>query len=220
MSINVILVEDEKPTRDYFAKVVDCHPQLRLLATAGDCATAIEALQNAQPQVLVCDLGLPDGPGIDVIHFAKSSYPDIEILVVSMMGDEAHVVEALEAGASGYLLKNKAFDDLAEAILCLMRGEAALSPEVARFLLKRFTKSATVKRHLPTQDISLTIRESEVLILISKGYSYDEIASAFTVSINTVRTHIRNIYHKLSVNSRSEAVFEASQLGLIKHIKY
>jgi len=136
--ISVILVEDEKPTRDYFAKVIDAHAGLSLLAKAGDCATAIEALQKDQPQVLVCDLGLPDGQGIDVIHFAKARYPNIEILVVTMMGDEAHVVEALEAGASGYLLKKQAFDDLAESILCLKRGEAALSPEIARFLLKRF----------------------------------------------------------------------------------
>ncbi|OIP98673.1 MAG: hypothetical protein AUK35_10615 [Zetaproteobacteria bacterium CG2_30_46_52] len=213
--ISVILVEDEKPTRDYFAKVIDAHAGLSLLAKAGDCATAIEALQKDQPQVLVCDLGLPDGQGIDVIHFAKARYPNIEILVVTMMGDEAHVVEALEAGASGYLLKKQAFDDLAESILCLKRGEAALSPEIARFLLKRFNANLPIKENKACKENPLTDRESEVLILISKGYSYDEIASAFGISTNTVRTHIRNIYRKLSVCSRSEAVFEASQLGLI-----
>jgi len=124
-------------------------------------------------------------------------------------------VEALEAGASGYLLKKQAFDDLAESILCLKRGEAALSPEIARFLLKRFNANLPIKENKACKENPLTDRESEVLILISKGYSYDEIASAFGISTNTVRTHIRNIYRKLSVCSRSEAVFEASQLGLI-----
>jgi len=214
---NTMLLEDEKPTRDFLSACISIHEDLKLTATASTCAEALEALQQHQPDVLVTDLGLPDGNGVDVIRKAKKMYPGIEILVVSMFGDEENVVSALEAGASGYLLKKQAFDDLGDAILCLMRGESAISPEVARYLLKRFKKESSDKDNVTrTEQFSpLTPREKEVLGLIAKGYSYDEIAKAFTLSTNTVRAHIRNIYRKLSVRSRSEAVFEAANLGII-----
>jgi DNA-binding NarL/FixJ family response regulator len=154
---------------------------------------------------------LPDGNGVKVIREARRLYPNIEVLVVTMYGDEAHVVEALEAGASGYLLKRQAFEELGDAIISVLRGESAISPEVARFLLKRFNTTAQSE----TPENPLSQRESEVLKWIAKGYSYDEIADILEVSANTIRTHIRSIYRKLEVSSRSEAVFEASSLGFL-----
>ena len=213
---HVLILEDEKPARDHFSSAIAEHDSLTLAHAVDNCADAITYLQTNKPDVLVSDLGLPDGNGVKVIQQAKHLYPDIEILVVTMFGDEEHVVEALEAGASGYLLKKQAFFELAEAILCLIRGESAISPEVARFLLRRFKKedTETSNPEVPAEN-PLTSRESEVLSFIAKGFSYDEIADHFSLSTNTVRAHIRNIYRKLEVCSRSEAVFEANHMGIL-----
>jgi len=209
---SALLLEDEKPARDHLSAAISMHPKLQLVEAVGTCQEAINALGKHQPNILVSDLGLPDGNGVKVIREARRLYPNIEVLVVTMFGDEAHVVEALEAGASGYLLKREAFQSIAEAILTLMKGESAISPEVARLLIKRF------KTVNPIEDAAnnpLTERENEVLRWIAKGYSYDEIANILEVSANTVRSHIRSIYKKLEVSSRSEAVFEATNLGIL-----
>jgi DNA-binding NarL/FixJ family response regulator len=216
----VLLLEDEKPTRDHLASVIHACPGLTLYGEAGSCDEARSALKGGAPDVLLADLGLPDGSGIDIIREARELYPEMEVMVLTVFEDEENVVAALEAGATGYLLKEQAFDELGDTILALMRGESAISPKVARFLLKRFTAPAPgVRGQKADQQTSdedeLTRREGEVLGLIAKGYSYNEIAELLKLSPNTIRAHIRNIYRKLAVKSRSEAVFEAAQLGLI-----
>lgn len=210
---HALLLEDEKPTRHLLGKAIKAHPELRLFAAVGSCAEALAALKEHQPDILISDLGLPDGHGIQVIEQAKQLYPSIEILVVTMFDDEESVISALEAGASSYLLKKQAFEELGDAVMSTLRGESAISPEIARHLIKRFNKEN--KKHAPKVKNPLTSRENEVLSLIAKGYSYDEIAASFSLSTNTIRAHIRNIYRKLAVTSRSEAVFEAAHLGFI-----
>ncbi|MDT8376890.1 MAG: response regulator transcription factor [Mariprofundaceae bacterium] len=220
---SVLLLEDEKPTRDYLASVIDACPGLTLYGGADCCCSAREQLRDNAPDVLVADLGLPDGSGINIIREARELHPEMEVLVLTVCEDEASVVAALEAGATGYLLKEQAFDELGDTILALMRGESAISPKVARFLLKRFTAPAqsqpdTGGRKSHRQAVAadgLTRREGEVLKLIARGYSYNEIAESLQLSTNTIRVYIRNIYRKLAVKSRSEAVFEAAHLGLI-----
>ena len=219
----VLLLEDEKPTRDYLASVIHGCPNLTLFGEAGSCEEARSALKGGAPDVLVADLGLPDGSGVHIIREARELYPDMEAMVLTVFEDEESVVTALEAGATGYLLKDQAFDELGNTILALMHGESAISSRVARYLLKRFNsfvptqsdskRREALKKSLPADE--LTKREGEVLNLISKGYSYSEIAETLKLSTNTIRAHIRNIYRKLAVKSRSEAVFEAAHLGLI-----
>ncbi len=209
----VLLLEDEKPSRHLLGKAIKIHPELRLAAAVGSCEEALIALKEHQPDILISDLGLPDGHGVKVIAQAKQLYPEIEILVVTMFDDEESVVSALEAGASSYLLKKQAFEELGDAVMSTLRGESAISPEIARHLIKRFKKHD--EQHASQVKNPLTSRENEVLRFIAKGYSYDEIAETFSLSTNTVRAHIRNIYRKLAVSSRSEAVFEATHLGFI-----
>lgn len=218
---SVLLLEDEKPTREHLVAVIDRHPQLSLFGEASSCAEAQQLMEADAPDVLLADLGLPDGSGTDIIRTAKEKHPAMEAMVLTVFEDESSVVAALEAGATGYLLKEQAFDQLGDSILSLMRGESAISPKVARYLLKRFMPSTEEKQQSLVQpdqdgDIHLTDRECEVLSLIARGYSYDEIGSSLKLSTNTIRAHIRNIYRKLAVRSRSEAVFEATQLGLIQ----
>jgi len=209
---SALLLEDEKPARDHLSAAITMHPKLKLVKAVATCQEAIDALGIHQPDILVADLGLPDGNGVKVIREARRLYPNIEVLVVTMFGDEAHIVEALEAGASGYLLKREAFNSLANAIISVMKGQAAISPEVARLLIKRFNGN----QEKGTFANPLSERENEVLRWIAKGYSYDEIANILEVSANTIRSHIRSIYKKLEVSSRSEAVFEATHLGILK----
>jgi len=218
---SVLLLEDEKPTREHLVALIERHPHLTLFGEASCCADADRLLQEGAPDVLLADIGLPDGSGVDIIRESKERYPDMEAMVLTVFGDEESVVAALEAGATGYLLKEQALDHLGDSIITLMRGESAISPKVARFLLKRFSPAAAEAAEKNGDDkrgdfdASLTDRECEVLALIAKGYSYDEIGTSLDLSTNTIRAHIRNIYRKLAVKSRSEAVFEAAQLGLI-----
>lgn len=221
MVYSVLLLEDEAPTRDYLVRLIEKHPKLELFDAVGDCAAARSALRRGKPDVLVADLGLPDGNGVDIIREARHRYPDLEAMVLTVFGDEASAMGALEAGATGYLLKEQALKGLADAILALKGGESAISPKVARYLLKRLNSNvgAAESTEVDFQDAleksGLTDREHEILCMISRGCSYSEIADSLHLSTHTVRAHTRNIFRKLAVHSRSEAVFEAINLGLI-----
>ncbi|MDX8404069.1 MAG: response regulator transcription factor [Mariprofundaceae bacterium] len=218
---SVLLLEDEKPTREHLVSLVARHPRLTLFGEASCCADLYDLLQKKAPDVLLADIGLPDGSGIDIIRESRQKFPEMEAMVLTVFGDEENVVAALEAGATGYLLKELAFDHLGESILALIRGESAISSKVARFLLKRFSPAVNGDSGSPERgkvddsNVHLTERECDVLSLIAKGFSYNEIGESLNLSTNTIRTHIRNIYRKLAVKSRSEAVFEAAQLGII-----
>ncbi|MDQ6967908.1 MAG: response regulator transcription factor [Mariprofundaceae bacterium] len=222
-SYSVLLLEDEKPTRQHLVGLIERTPHLNLFAEASTCAEAKAALELGKPSILIADINLPDGCGIDVIRYAITKYPDLEAMVLTICGDEENVVHALEAGATGYLLKEQALEGIGDAVFSLMRGETAISPKIARFLLKRFKKKPAKAKlnthHQPTNKVdnsfSLTPREHEVLEMIAKGFRYNEIADALGISTNTIRAHIRNIYRKMSVKSRSEAVFEAAKMGII-----
>jgi DNA-binding NarL/FixJ family response regulator len=213
---SVLLLEDEKATRQRLASLISTHPNLTLFGEADCCDSARNLLQENAPDILMADIGLPDGSGIDIIREAQQKYPRMEVMVLTVFEDEQSVVEALEAGATGYLLKEHAFEQLGESVMALMQGESTISPKVARFLLKRFTPAAAEKPRSESNNRALTERECQVLELIAKGYSYNEVGDSLKLSTNTIRAHIRNIYRKLAVKSRSEAVFEAAQLGLIE----
>lgn len=210
VSHTVLLLEDDPATRERLQGIVCSAEGLQLLAAFGDVQSTLAWLaQNPAPQVLLSDLQLPDGSGIEVIRHLRRVSPQTESMVISVFGDEAHVVAAIEAGATGYLLKDADADEIRSAILRLVAGESPISSAIARHLLRRFQPqpepAATAS--------SLTPREREVLQLIAKGLSYNRIAEALQMSPNTVTSHIKQIYRKLAVNSRGEAVFEAQQLG-------
>ncbi|MBL8323428.1 MAG: response regulator transcription factor [Rubrivivax sp.] len=212
----VLLLEDDPATRERLAGIVRGSPGLELAAAFGDLKSALAWLAaHEPPQVLLVDLQLPDGSGIDLIRAARRIAPAAEAMVISVFGDEAHVVTAIEAGATGYLLKDASGEEIAMAIARLLAGEAPISSAIARHLLRRFRAAPAPVPAAPPAASPLTPRETEVLQLIAKGLSYQRIAAALGMSPNTVTTHIKQIYRKLAVNSRGEAVFEAAQMGLL-----
>jgi DNA-binding NarL/FixJ family response regulator len=210
----VVLLEDDPVTRDRLAGIVGQAPGLVLLAALADLRSAQAWLAaHASPTVLLVDLQLPDGSGIDLIRHMRRVAPKTESMVISVFGDEPHVVGAIQAGATGYLLKDASADEITQAIHRLVAGESPISSAIARHLLRRFQPAPPSG---PAEGApALTPREREVLQLIAKGLSYQRIADALVMSPHTVTTHIKQIYRKLEVNSRGEAVFEAQQLGLL-----
>ena len=211
----ILIVEDDVATQNWLASALLAMPDVQVHC----CATVSEAvswLHSNGPDIVLTDLGLPDGSGIDVIECAVRLHPRSEVLVISIFGDEAHVVAAIEAGASGYLLKDSSFDNLGEQLQHLREGGSPLSPQIARTLIRRHrgaeSRPPVSDAASSNGDALLTAREVEVLTFIAKGFSYQEGAEMLGVSANTVRTYIKRIYQKLSVNSRSEAVYEYNLL--------
>jgi len=210
----VLLVEDEAHARARLARAVQAHAQLELVGSVGSCAEARRALESA-PDVLLTDLKLPDGSGLELIRELRASGSKTLPMIITVFGDEPNVLAAIEAGAMGYLLKDAAADSVGDAIHELLVGGSPLSPAIARHVLRRFQGLEAPVEADPDAP-RLSQREREILVRIVRGFSYKEIAGQLTVSTHTVATHVRSIYRKLSVHSRSEAVYEALQLGLVK----
>ncbi len=208
----VLLVEDDDSTRTRLSAVIDDHPDLQLIGNAANCADALRILTDTRPTVLLTDLGLPDGNGLDLIRAALENGLATEAMVITVFGDEQHVFNAIEAGATGYLLKDSNAETVATAILQLLAGGSPISPAIARHVLR---KLAPIDTHPPPSQSILTERESEVLTLLAKGCAYAEVAAALGMAPGTVTTHVKHLYRKLAVRSRGEAVFEAMQQGLL-----
>ena len=212
----VMVVEDDPAFLNRFCKIIASDAELELFAAVPDLACARQTIAKSAPEVLLTDLGLPDGSGIDLIRETARRYPATDIMVVTVFGDEEHVLGAIEAGATGYILKDSLPEEFVALIKQLIAGGSPISPIIARQLLKRFKPGVAVADAKPlTGDARLSVRESEVLALITKGFSFAEIARLLSVSPHTITTHVKNIYQKLAVHSRGEAVYEAGKMGLI-----
>lgn len=224
----VLVVEDDQAMREFFAASVSRCAGLQLVGAVGSVAEARAWLDNDDHMVdvLLTDLGLPDGSGLEVIRHATRLHPRCEPLVISLFGDEDNVLASIEAGALGYIHKDSAPDDIAQTILEMKDGASPISPMIARKVLAKYTSSRRAAEPAPERPVPaarstaesplLSPREQEVLTLIARGFSYAEIARLQSVSVHTVQTHIKNLYSKLSVHSKNEAVFEASRLGLLQ----
>lgn len=212
---SVLIVEDDPATRQHLARAIEQHSQLILAAAVGTCAEARSAVRALAPHVLLVDLGLPDGDGVELIREVTESGAVADVMVITVFGDEKHVLSALQAGATGYLLKDSPLQDIGDAVIQLVAGGSPISPSIARYLLKRFRRQDH-EQPAKTDAGVLTEREHEVLNLIVKGFSYKEIAGLLGMSPHTVPSHIKNLYRKLDVRSRGEAVFEAVQTGLVR----
>lgn len=217
--VGVLIVEDDPVTRKSLCLAIEAEPRLKLLADFDNVKLALAWLEVEAADVLMTDLGLPDGSGIEIIHACARHHPYTDIMVVTMSSDEANVLACIEAGASGYVLKDAGRMDIARAVLDLRAGGAPMSPAIARMVLAKVRdgkKGAAATSLQDSVETSLTKREAAILDLIAQGDSYGEVAKLLSVSVGTVQTHIKNIYSKLSVHSRGEAVFEAHRRGLLQ----
>lgn len=212
---SVLVVEDDALIRQHFERAVNQQTGLTLLGSAGSCEEA-HPLLELKPDVMLVDLGLPDGSGISLIRQLKLIYPAAETLVVSVFTDEEKVVEAIRAGASGYLIKDSGLDEIGEIINDVLHGASPVSASIARYLLKALKTQESRDKPPNGAIATLNDREIEVLQLCARGYGRKEIAGIMGLSPHTVVTYIRSIYKKLEVHSNREAVYEACQKGLIK----
>ena len=213
----VMVVEDDVVTRRLLCNAINLEPSLRLASAFGSVNDALHGLEQEGIELLLTDLGLPDGSGLEIIRHCRRVLPDADIMVITMSSEESQVFACIEAGASGYVLKEAGHADIVRAILDLRAGGSPISPMIARKVLARMRSTRTSgDESLSTEMPGLTRRESAILELISRGGSFAKVAAALSLSVSTVQTHVKRIYGKLSVHSRSEAVFEAHRRGLLR----
>ena len=212
--ITVLLVEDDAPIRDLMARRLGEAPSVTLVDAVGSLAAARAAVKRHAPAVLLTDLRLPDGNAVELIRETRLARPETEIMVISVLCDERSVVDAIGAGASGFLLKDALPEDLVNAVHELIAGRSPISAAIARYIIRQVQTSARPAPADPSRHL-LTQREIDILWGIAKGLTYGNIADSLGISNHTVATHIKSIYRKLEVNSGGEAVYEALSRKLI-----
>lgn len=227
--LRVALLEDDAAMRQRLLRAIGQDPGYAV-AWTGDTVRACQDWLNGcgaaqAPDVLLVDLRLPDGSGIEVIRACRRLHPACDVMVVTLFGDDASLLEAFAAGASGYVLKDGGERELARHVRDLRSGGSPMSPPIARRLL-RLWQGGAAAAGAPASEPGPprpgatgerpTAREMAVLGLIARGFTYDETAQHLALSAHTVRTHVRNIYAKLDAHNRSEAVYQARALGWLE----
>lgn len=209
---SIMVVEDDEDLLERLTTIIAPLPNFTLTHAADTFRDAQQFLAKQAPAVLLTDLGLPDGDGIELIREAYDKYPDTLIMVLSAFGDEQRVISAIMAGAKGYILKEEETVEIESCLNQLVAGGSPISASIARYLLVKLRNETTQQPSISL----LTERESQVLEYVALGYRNAEIADKLFISYHTVVNHIRNIYDKLAVSSRSQAIHKASQLGLLR----
>ncbi len=230
--LTILVIEDEPEFQRRFVDIIRNESGLRLNGVASTIAIARDMLDRNPPNVMLVDLGMPDASGIEIIRYAASKYPGTDIMVITVFDDEMHVVDSIEAGATGYLLKDTPVEEFVHAIKTLHEGGSPVSPVVARHVLERFRFAGLRAKSAPAnpgvavapshalpgkkeEENPLSARETQILQFLAKGFSFNEIGDLLEISPYTVATHIKKIYKKLAVNSRGQAVYEAQQMGIL-----
>jgi DNA-binding NarL/FixJ family response regulator len=210
--ITVAITEDQRQTREGLATLINGTPGYRTTGVFSSMEQALAALTGDPPDVILLDIRLPGMTGIEGAQALKARHPGLQILILTVYADSDHVFEAICAGASGYLLKDTPPGKLLEAIKELYDGGAPMSPDIARKVITMFHRVAP-----PAQaEYRLSAREMDVLRLLGDGHSYKTAAVDLNVSQDTIRFHVRNVYEKLHVHSKSEAVLKAFRVGLLR----
>ena len=213
--IRTLLVEDEPAVRGLLERSLKNLLSVSLVDSVGTLAAARSACALHRPDLLVTDLRLPDGNGLSLIAETRAALQDARIVVISVLTDEASVVDAIRAGANGYLLKDGLPEDFEQFIHDLMLGHSTRSPAVARHIVRLLHSGALGDAATGHAIAELTKRESDVLSYIAKGLSNNDIGSRLAISPHTVGDHVKSIYQKLGVRTRGEAVFQGISRKLI-----
>jgi DNA-binding NarL/FixJ family response regulator len=212
VALKVAIIEDQAQIREGLRILIDGTPGYKCIAACGAVEEALLQFARQAPDVALVDIGLPCVSGIEGTRMLKRHYPGVQSLILTVYDDDERIFEALCAGAVGYLLKNTPPSRLVEAIREVANGGAPISPEIARRVIALFQK---VHRASDSEE-ELTPHEMRILKLLVDGYNYKTAASVLNVSVNTVSFHVRRIYEKLQVHSKSEAVAKALRTHLIR----
>lgn len=218
--VRVIVIEDDIHARHVIAQELCADVRIDLMGQADSLRSGRTLIQQKEFDVMLVDLNLKDGQGLELIGPMKQAHPTAEAVVITVMDDEACAIQAFELGATGYLVKNSWFGGFAQAVLQVVNGGAFITPSLARRLLRRLRTGGAAARMGLRPDAGyasekLSGRETEVLRLVARGHTSAEVGKRLCISELTVNTHIRNIYRKLQVRSRAQAVSRASEWGLL-----
>ncbi|MBV2363382.1 response regulator [Streptomonospora nanhaiensis] len=221
MSIRVLLVDDQPLLRTGFRLILESEPQISVVGEAADGHAAVADTKRLLPDVVLMDIRMPGKDGIDatreILEWAAGAGQQVRVLVLTTFDLDEYVVEALRAGASGFLLKDVPPDELASAIRVVSDGAAIVAPTITRRLLDRFAHHLPTTRERPEPRLELlTEREREVLRLLARGMSNAEIARRLVVSETTVKTHVGNVLTKLGLRDRVQAVVHAYETGIVR----
>jgi DNA-binding NarL/FixJ family response regulator len=209
VSIAVSIIEDDAPAREILSGWIRSAPDFNCISNYGSGERALARLPGDKPNVVLMDINLPGISGIECVRQLKLLMPDTQFVMLTVYEDSDHLFNALAAGASGYMLKQTAREDLLDAVKDVHAGGSPMTSNIARKLVQSFRRSD----HLPNGSEDLTPREREVLQLLACGDLYKEIADQLGITIPTVNTHVRRIYEKLHVRSRAQAVAKFAHIG-------
>lgn len=202
-TISVVIVEDDEHIREGISTLIKSTKGFELKGAFGECQALLNVLDDILPDVFLMDISMPGMNGIECSAKIKSIYPAANIIILTVYDDDAQIFESLRAGASGYILKRASLDQIIEAIRDVNSGGAPMTPIIAKRVLGYFNQVRN-----PQKDYNLTKRENEILYELVNGLSYKKISDNLFISLNTVRSHIKNIYQKLHVKSKSEAILK------------
>jgi DNA-binding NarL/FixJ family response regulator len=216
VSIRLVVVDDDPLARTALTTILGSTPDMDVVGSAGDGAEAVEVATRLRPEVVVMDIRMPVLNGIDATRHLTSLRPTPgRVLVLTTFGDEEYLLEALRAGASGFLLKSSSADQLIGAVRTVAAGEALLAPGITRMVIERYLSATGPTRSAASVLERLTQREIEVMTLMARGLSNREIADQLVVGETTVKTHVARILTKLSVRDRAQVVIAAYESGLV-----
>ncbi len=209
MTIRILIADDHAVVRQGLRMFLNLDPELEILGEAGDGRQAVEMAGQLQPDIVLMDLLMPVMGGVEATEAIRRTLPDVEVIALTSVLEDKSVVDAVRAGAIGYLLKDTEADELIRAIKAAAAGQVQLSPKAAARLMREV--------RTPDNPETLTERETDVLRLLAMGQSNKEIAQALTIGEKTVKTHVSNVLAKLGVSSRTQAALYAVRIGLVEN---
>ena len=210
--IKVLVVDDHTAVRDGLSTMLGRQGDFTVVGEASNGLQAVEQARELQPDVILMDLRMPELEGVEAMRRIRAQDPDVRFIFLTTYDSDEYIFDAIEVGAKGYLLKDASREELFQAVRAVHHGESLIQPGVAARILDRF---AQLSRQVADTEV-LSERELGVLRLMARGAANKEIAAALSIGESTVKTHVANIFHKLDVNDRTEAVTQALQRGIIK----
>jgi DNA-binding NarL/FixJ family response regulator len=210
--VKVLIAEDHAMVRESLSAVLGNNPSVQVVGTACNGREAVDKAQQLEPDVVLMDIKMPNMDGIKACRLLKKEKPEVHVIMLTVMDDESHVIEAIAAGASGYILKSMSVNELLRAIRLAMEGKSLLHPSVTKKLINEFRRLSDDE----TGSFHISDRELEVLQLLAYGYTNKEIANKMSISLQTVKSHIIHIFRKLDASDRTDAVAKALRMGMVE----